>query len=104
MWIRSQRKNALVNINFFRVINDGNYCLICGATTDGCDYELGVYSSECKALMVLDEIQGKIECPYPSRVTPTFGTNCYHLSEKGKFYEMPQDEDVIEKYEINCFH
>lgn len=45
MWIRSQRKNALVNINFLRVINDGNYCLICGATTDGCDYELGVYST-----------------------------------------------------------
>lgn len=94
MWIRSQRKNALVNINFLRVINDGNYCLICGATTDGCDYELGVYSTERKVLKVLDEIQGKIECPYPSKVTPAFGTNCYHLSEKGQFYEMPADEDV----------
>lgn len=39
MWIRNQRKNALVNINFLRVINDGNYCLICGATTDGYDCE-----------------------------------------------------------------
>ena len=48
MWIRSQSKKALVNINFLRVINDGNYCLICGATTDGCDYELGVYSTEKK--------------------------------------------------------
>lgn len=49
MWIRSQRRNTLVNINFMRVINDGNYCLICGATTDGCDCELGVYSTEEKA-------------------------------------------------------
>lgn len=61
MWIRNQRKNALVNINFLRVINDGNYCLICGATTDGYDCELGVYSTEEKALDVLDEIQELIE-------------------------------------------
>ncbi len=50
-----------MNINFLRVINDGNYCLICGATTDGCDCELGVYSTEEKALDVLDEIQELIE-------------------------------------------
>ncbi len=61
MWIRNQRKNALVNINFLRVINDGNYCLICGATTDGYDCELGVYSTEEKALDVLDEIKDAIE-------------------------------------------
>lgn len=51
MWIRSQRKNALVNINFLRVINDGNYCLICGATTDGYDCEL----------MVLEQIVESLE-------------------------------------------
>ena len=50
MWIRSQRKNALVNINFMRVINDGNFCLICGATTDGFDCDLGIYSSEEKGV------------------------------------------------------
>lgn len=94
MWIRSQRRNALVDINFMRVINDGNFCLICGATTDGCDYELGVYSTQEKAFAVLDEIQGKIECPYPSKITPAFGTNCYHLIEKSKFYQMPQDEEL----------
>ena len=74
MWIRSQRKNALVNINFIRIINDGNYCLICGATTDGYDCELGVYSTEEKALKVLDEIQNRTEylCP--------------------KAFQMPQDD------------
>lgn len=36
MWIRSQRKNALVNINFMRVINDGNFCLICGDVSIHC--------------------------------------------------------------------
>lgn len=61
MWIRSQRRNTLVNINFMRVINDGDYCLICGATTDGCDCELGVYSTEEKALKVLNRIEELIE-------------------------------------------
>lgn len=76
MWIRSQRRNALVNINFMRVINDGNYCLICGATTDGCDCELGVYSTEEKALKVLDRIEELIE------------------NQCGLTFYMPADEDV----------
>lgn len=76
MWIRSQTKSALVNINFMRVINDGNFCLICSATTDGCDYELGVYSTEEKALKVLDRIEELIQHQY--KLT----------------FQMPQDEDV----------
>ena len=76
MWIRSQSKNALVNINFMRVINDGNFCLICGATTDGCDYELGLYFTEEKALKVLDEIQKRTEYIY------------------SKAFRMPQDYEV----------
>lgn len=76
MWIRSQTKNALVNINFMRVINDGNFCLICGATTDGCDYELGVYSTEEKALKVLDRIEELI------------------ANQCGLTFYMPADEDA----------
>ena len=76
MWIRSQTKSSLVNINFMRVINDGDFCLICGATTDGCDYELGVYSTEEKALKVLDRIEELI------------------ANQCGLTFYMPQDEDV----------
>ena len=86
MWIRSQDRKILTEIHNLDI--DG-----ANQIWEGCSL-IGKYSSEEKALKVLDEIQGKIECPYPSRVTPTFGTNCYHLSEKGKFYEMPLDEDV----------
>ena len=78
MWVRSQRKNALVNINFLRVINDGNYCLICGATTDGCDYELGVYSTEEKALKVMDELQEEA-----------------WVEKKSYVYQMPSDDEVV---------
>lgn len=88
MWIRSQRKNALVNINFFRVINDGNYCLICGATTDGCDYELGVYLTERKALKVLDEIQDAIEDTYYYKID-NIGHGTYALGKGVQVYQMP---------------
>ncbi|MDO5347840.1 MAG: hypothetical protein Q4F14_04740 [Bacillota bacterium] len=41
----------------------------------GCDYELGVYSTEEKALKVLDEIQRKIECPDSSLISPAASIN-----------------------------
>lgn len=91
MWIRSQRKNALVNINFLRVINDGNYCLICGATTDGYDCELGVYSTEEKALDVLDEIQELIADKQFCKIYKAEFEN-FVLNNCVQIYEMPQDE------------
>lgn len=91
MWIRNQRKNALVNINFLRVINDGNYCLICGATTDGYDCELGVYSTEEKALRVLDEIQDAIEDTGYYRID-NIGHGTYVFVKGVQVYQMPQDE------------
>lgn len=94
MWIRSQRRNTLVNINFMRVINDGNYCLICGATTDGCDCELGVYSTEEKALKVLDEIQTSIMTEHQFRIDELNCTRNYFGKEYKEIYQMPQDEDV----------
>lgn len=86
MWIRSQDKKKLKEIHDVTIYHDKQIWA-------GCSF-IGEYSTKEKALKVLDEIQGKIECPYPSKVTPAFGTNCYCLSEKGQFYEMPADEDV----------
>lgn len=86
MWVRSQDKKKLTEIHDVTIYYDKQIWA-------GCSF-IGEYSTEEKALKVLDEIQGKIECPYPSKVTPAFGTNCYHLSEKGQFYEMPADKDV----------
>lgn len=94
MWIRSQRRNTLVNINFMRVINDGNYCLICGATTDGCDCELGAYSTKEKALKVLDEIQTSIMTEHQFRIDELNCTRNYFGKEYKEIYQMPQDEDV----------
>lgn len=86
MWIRSQDRKILTEIHNLDIDDIGQIW-------DGSSL-LGKYSTEEKALKVLDEIQGKIECPYPSKTMPVFDTNCYHLIEKSKLYQMPQDEDV----------
>lgn len=64
MWIRTQNNRILASVNSLR---------ICKSDIDGCVYysihghydryeqELGIYSSECKALMVLDKIENYLE-------------------------------------------
>ena len=95
MWIRKQRKKSLANISEVIINNtkDNSKYYIYGYSERQLDI-LGVYSTQEKAFAVLDEIQEKIEYPYPSKIMPAFGTNCYHLIEKSNFYQMPQDEDV----------
>ena len=75
-----------------RVINDGNFCLICGATTDGFDCELGIYSSEEKALRVLDEIQDYIE-DVQNCTIDDMGRGFFVLNKRTQIYEMPADEE-----------
>lgn len=81
MWIRSQDKYILANVNSLR---------ICKCDIDGCTYysihgnydryeqELGVYSSKSKALKVLDDIQEFNECTY------------------SEMFQMPADDEVDE--------
>lgn len=71
MWIRSQSKRLLINIDVISVHDDCDDYLIRGG-----GYELGRYSSKEKALRVLDGIQNQIE---------------YKNIE---VHQMPQDEDV----------
>ena len=93
MWIRTQNNEKLMNCNSFRIGSILKKNKILGEI-EAKTYVLGGYSTKEKALKVLDKIQVKIECPYPIKVMPAFGTNCYHLSEKGQFYQMPQDDEV----------
>lgn len=68
MWIRSQDRKILIEINNLD-IDDINQIW------DGSSL-LGKYSSEEKALKVLDEIQKRTEYLYP------------------KVFQMPQDDEV----------
>ena len=73
MWIRSQDLYTLIKCERLSIRQCGgeNYCVI----GDEC-VVLGEYSTEEKALKVLDEIQKRTEYLYP------------------KAFQMPQDDEV----------
>ena len=95
MWVRSQTKHRLCNVDYFRVCyeDDNDYCIYC--STPGSDEMmiLGRYSTEEKALEVLDMIQ---EC---------LCTRIYELDLNGSItrdiykadmevFQIPQDDEV----------
>lgn len=77
MWIRSQSKKSLLNVNQVVIKNtkDESEYYIHGYSERGIDI-LGVYSTQEKALKVLDAIEESLEYPY------------------NEVFEMPQDEEV----------
>lgn len=79
MWVRSQSKKALLNVNQVVINNtkDESEYYIHGYSERGIDI-LGVYSTEEKALEVLDYIQNEIQ------------SNVY---DEQTVFEMPNDED-----------
>ena len=94
MWIRSQNKRILSNVDEVLVIFvDENKCFISGFWGTGSD-TLGVYSTKEKALKVLDEIQNAIEDNGYYNID-NFCLNTYALKRGIQVYQMPQDEDVI---------
>lgn len=91
MWIRSQDKELLKNVNNIEIIKfDGEkYTTILG---DGC--YLGIYSTKEKALKVLDEIQTSIMTEHQFRIDELNCTRNYFGKDYKEIYRMPQDEDV----------
>lgn len=77
MWIRSQSKKVLLNVNQVVINNtkDESEYYIHGYSERGIDI-LGIYSSECKSLMVLDMIESYLE--YSHNIV----------------FQMPQDDEV----------
>lgn len=76
MWIRSQDKKILSDVNEVLMLPmDENKCIISGFWDKGSD-TLGIYSSEEKALKVLDAIEHDLESPYDY------------------VFQMPQDDEV----------
>ena len=84
MWIRSQSKKVLLNVNQVVINNtkDESEYYIHVYSERGIDI-LGVYSTEEKALEVLDYIQSEIQ------------SNVY---DEQTVFEMPNDEDFYKLY------
>lgn len=96
MWIRSQTKKVLLNVNQVVINNtkDKSEYYIYGYSERGLDI-LGVYSTKEKALKVLDEIQDAIEDTDYYRIDNiVHGT--YALGKGVQVYQMPQDDEDVE--------
>lgn len=94
MWIRSQSKKVLLNVNQVVINNtkDKSEYYIYGYSERGLDI-LGVYSTKEKALNVLDEIQDAVEDKDYYRID-NIGHGTYTLGKGGQVYQMSQDDEV----------
>lgn len=95
MWIRSQDRKLLINVDNVCVSKMGykDYVEI-SQIGEQFNYRLGRYSSEEKALKVLDEIQTCIMTEHQFRIDELNCTRNYFGKEYKEIYQMPQDEDV----------
>lgn len=88
MWIRSQNRMQLQDVNRFVIEQFETGIYIVG---NGCT--LGIYSTKEKALKVLDEIQDAIEDTDYYRID-NIGHGTYALGKGVQVYQMPQDNEV----------
>lgn len=93
MWIRSQNKKSLLNVNQVVTIPsvDKSKYYICNSLEKE-SVTLGVYSTEEKALDVLDEIQELIADKQFCKIYKAEFEN-FVLNNCVQVYQMPQDEE-----------
>lgn len=89
MWIRSQNRMQLLDLNRFVIEQFEFGIYIVG---DGCT--LGVYSTKEKALKVLDEIQHSIMTEHQYHTDEANCTMRFFTKEYKEIYQMPQDDEV----------
>lgn len=101
MWIRSQDKERLIKPDYIRV-NETD--ILATTYSDGFYVTIGTYSSEEKALKVLDMIQTAIMGKKTTRhgVSGTFiYTNNYFDSPNNLVFQMPLDSELEEDEKEN---
>ena len=79
MWIRSQKGKFLTDCNYFEIEKfHEQYSVVTLSNRSDISVSLGIYSSEEKALKVLDKIQKRTE----------------YLYQCPEAFQMPADEEV----------
>lgn len=93
MWIRSQNRKSLTDCDSFAVERFfEQYQVVTLSSRSGISVALGIYSSEEKALRVLDEIKDAIEDTFYYNIE-NLGCGSYALKKGCEIYEMPQNEE-----------
>lgn len=97
MWIRSQDKKYFIEVNAFEIKRIGNVYFVIGYHTENSNDDLywflGDYSSEEKAMKVLDMIQGcltgnVLQSYEIARDCPICGTEFHGV------FQMPRDSEA----------
>ena len=84
MWIRSQDRNMLINESYFRIYKERKGFSICSRID-----VLGTYSTEEKAMKVIDMIHSRIE-----KTTKYYEKSLQFTYGSEYVFEMPEDEEV----------
>lgn len=92
MWIRSQDGKSLTDCNSFAVERFFKQYEVVTFNRSGISVALGIYSSEEKALKVLDEIQA-IVASKQFCVVDNVDLGNYVLHNGVQVYQMPQNEE-----------
>lgn len=89
MWIRSQDKKQLVKANDLYIATRGKgYCISTGKGND-----LGTYSSEEKAIKVLDMIED-FEIRHQANLLLAIYQESNDNAEENMVFQMPQNSEV----------
>lgn len=95
MWVRSQDKKYFIEVNAFEIKIIGNaYCVIGYHTENSNDdiyWYFGNYSSEEKAIKVLDMIQN-FEIKHQANLLIAIYHEPNGNAEENMVFQMPQDE------------
>jgi hypothetical protein len=105
MWVRSQGKHTLMKVNTFQVWDDKKTNIWYVKGIGLCERKLGKYSTEEKALKVLDMIEKHIDGLKKKYIVKDIGNpdgyevldNMYIPNQNGKItriFQMPQDDEV----------
>lgn len=92
LWIRSQDKKKLVNINAVNILEFEALIAIHGYINSETHFWLGNYKTKERALEVLDEIQNKIKEMYILENCELQKNSCYEQSlamTDFNIYQMP---------------
>ena len=92
MIIRSQDKKIIVNLNNIDTIDIADLQVRCFNGVFDTAVVIGTYSTEEKAIKVLDMIQDKY-AEY-AKVASAFGEDIRGLYVLPRVFQMPQDEEV----------
>lgn len=97
MWIRSQDKKYFIEVNAFEIKRIGNVYFVIGYHTENSNDDIywyfGNYSSEEKAIKVLDMIQD-FEIRHQANLLLAIYQESNDNAEENMVFQMPQDSKV----------